>query len=363
MKMIKVFVNDDQFDVHKVYDEDLAYILDQDKIYLRKKIGIVDAVVPVNKMQLFNTGKKIKPKAKLNIPKIQKEDFATIFQFFKKVYQTNKSESIVRIYHDEKTNKFHYYCMEQYATSTMLKTKKINMQDEIVKKYNHIGDLHSHGNMSAFHSHTDISDEDKFTGIHFTIGNVLSDDFTVSVEISVNGFRISVDPMDYIENLQKSKKESCYNFNQTNIIIDEEKIQNWLSKIQTKPPKQKFYYHSKTNQNKINKYLNDRFNSNFFTCEQCQRNYIITPINYCEFCNRNPKNEQYLMMRQDELVDNFVLNDDDYDNDNYDDCDYNDIDWMDDEDKEKINNAIQFILEKIGFMNLIKVVWNILNKK
>ena len=65
-----------------------------------------------------------------------------------------------------------------------------------------IGTVHSHAGMSAFHSGVDDADEKTFDGLHITLGNMNDDDISISASIVANGYRVIVDPTEYVNNLE-----------------------------------------------------------------------------------------------------------------------------------------------------------------
>jgi len=64
-----------------------------------------------------------------------------------------------------------------------------------------IGSIHSHGNMSAFHSTIDHMDEAHFDGLHITIGDVDDQFISISASVMANGYRFMVSPTEYIDGL------------------------------------------------------------------------------------------------------------------------------------------------------------------
>ena len=71
--------------------------------------------------------------------------------------------------------------------------------------YLRVGTIHSHCDFGAFHSGTDINDEADFDGLHVTFGHNNRDIFTISASIVVNNIRKSVEPMDFIEGVEKKE--------------------------------------------------------------------------------------------------------------------------------------------------------------
>jgi len=66
-----------------------------------------------------------------------------------------------------------------------------------------VASVHSHCSFSAFHSGTDIADEEYIEGLHITIGDVDEDHFSLVASIVSNRKRFKVDPLDFISGIDE----------------------------------------------------------------------------------------------------------------------------------------------------------------
>ena len=174
--------------------DDVFYIIGKDGVYLKKSLGIIESVAPVKNISILQA---VTPTAKMNIEKIQGKWFAKIVGFFREVYRQYRSESIVLLFYNSETKHHKIIPPHQKVAGAACDYDK----GITIDGYNMIGTIHSHGSMSAFHSGVDDKDEEHFDGLHITIGNVTDVYPSVSASIVVNGYRIVIDPREYIDNM------------------------------------------------------------------------------------------------------------------------------------------------------------------
>jgi hypothetical protein len=196
--MFKVHINDG---VNEMPSDDVLYIICKDKVYLKKKVGFMESIVPINKISFLSDD--IIPQAKMNIKRISAEDFGKIITFFKKVYQDyNSNEANTVIHFNKKSGKFKVQVPLQKTSSG-----SVAYLNEQIKGYQRIGTIHSHAGMSAFHSGTDDTDEVDFDGLHITVGNMNNDLISISCSIVANGTRFTCDPTNYIDGIKLEEFE------------------------------------------------------------------------------------------------------------------------------------------------------------
>jgi PRTRC genetic system protein A len=210
--MFKIFINNGENDIP---NDDIFYIIGKEGIFIKKSLGLIDSITPVNNISILDN---VKPYVKLNIKKIPSNIFAKSYIFFKIIYEKYKSEAILLLFYNEKTCKYKLIPPKQEISSTLM-TYDRNI---IIENYTMIGDIHSHGNMSAFHSSTDDLDEESFDGLHITIGNITDSHFSISSSIVVNGYRNIVEPLEYINGIIKQDKKIDVNLNILSKIYDYE---------------------------------------------------------------------------------------------------------------------------------------------
>lgn len=175
--------------------DDICYLITKDGILLKKKVGLLESLAPVDKISILGD---LKPTAKLHIEKIPAPIFSKTYSFFKAVYNEHYSECIILLYYNPDTKKYKPYVPNQEVSGASLEYVK----DRTFKNHMLMGSIHSHASMSAFHSGVDKDDEVHWDGLHITLGKMNQDVLDISASIVANGSRFIVDPMEYIENLE-----------------------------------------------------------------------------------------------------------------------------------------------------------------
>jgi len=102
------------------------------------------------------------------------------------------------LFYNQETKQYKIVCPHQKVSAAGAEYNK----GMTVTGWDMIGTIHSHASMSAFHSGIDDKDEESFDGLHITFGNMRDDDISISASIVANGFRVIVDPRDYINQLE-----------------------------------------------------------------------------------------------------------------------------------------------------------------
>jgi len=217
-EMFNVYLNNGE----QIPDEQACYIIAKDGIYLKKNLGIIESVIKVNKISFLEA---LKEQAQLNINKLPAKSCGQIQKFFKDIcIKYHGSEAIVLLYYNQKTGNYRIIAPTQIVSGG---TCDFSREESLaIEGYNLIGDIHSHGSGSAFHSGTDDIDEKTgVDGLHITFGSVSENDISISASITVNGKRFYVEPNEYLEGcLCKSNKEIQ---NETRIfkLIDEKLVE------------------------------------------------------------------------------------------------------------------------------------------
>jgi len=192
--MFKIHINDG---TQPLPEDDIYYIVAKEGIFLKKSMGIMDSIAPVENISILES---IQAAAKMNIKKIPGGQFARVVAFFRQVYQDFYGESIVLLFYDEKRRVYKIVPPHQKVTGAACDYNK----GMTIEGMSMIGTIHSHASMSAFHSGTDDKDEEHFDGLHITIGNVNQEDVSITASIVANGHRFVVEPEDYVERLVKT---------------------------------------------------------------------------------------------------------------------------------------------------------------
>lgn len=189
--MFKIHVSDGQ---NPMPEDDIFYIIGKEGIFLKKKLGVMESLAPVKNISILES---VSASATMHIPKIPGPTTAKIIEFFKAVYKEHRSESVILVFYNEITKKFKMVAPRQKVTAAAIDYNRGLTMDGMAM----IGTFHCHASMSAFHSGTDDDDEKHFDGLHITIGDADEEFVSISASIVANGYRVMVDPNDYMEKL------------------------------------------------------------------------------------------------------------------------------------------------------------------
>lgn len=179
------------FDVHvmkkgtELPKEGTYYVVGKDKLYLHKDTGIVRALVEVDKISILEDPE---PYVELQLPKLPPDIIYRSRKFFAAVLKEHRGESAVVIHYNPQTQQYYLHCPEQSVTYSSV---NYDLEDRF-EDYQLVGTIHSHCDFNAFHSGTDIHDEEDQDGLHITLGHVNSENFSASGSLVVNGTRFSV---------------------------------------------------------------------------------------------------------------------------------------------------------------------------
>jgi hypothetical protein len=180
------------YEGNELPEDEICYLIAKQGIFLKKKVGLVESLTKVDKISILN---ELKPWAKMSLPKISGPQMGKIISFFKAVVAEFSGEANVFLYYNEAENKYALAIPKQEVSGAAC-----DYEEAVgIPGYDLVGTIHSHARMSAFHSGTDDKDEKHFDGLHITIGQLTDDYPSISASIVVNGFRVIVDPCDYID--------------------------------------------------------------------------------------------------------------------------------------------------------------------
>lgn len=118
--------------------------------------------------------------------------------FFRWTYERpgGKDEALVYLYYNETSKDWLIWAPPQKGLGMTVKAlpEHENMkQEEEFKGFMRVGTAHHHCNMKAFASGTDIQDEEKFNGLHITVGELESAKLDLHARSIFNGNKFEVD--------------------------------------------------------------------------------------------------------------------------------------------------------------------------
>lgn len=187
--MFTVHLNDGEKEFPK---DDIFYVIGQNGIHLRKKVGLIDSLAPVDRISIL---KPVDTYASMDIKPMPIRIVAHVLGFFRKVYEEYRSEAVIILHYNEKNGNYKIEVPPQKVGAGS--AEYVGAQK--YQGYTRIGTIHSHAAMGAFHSGTDNHDEEHFDGLHITFGNMGTTEFSISASIVSNGMRIIIEPEDYLD--------------------------------------------------------------------------------------------------------------------------------------------------------------------
>lgn len=192
------------------------YVLTKTGLYLHKETKAGAALVPASGVPWL---REPTMEFRLKLPKIPGRIIGQALTFFRKVFQAYKSEAYVTLLYSPKLNQYRLWCPTQKVSAgrvnydrddqvppagrnfkvvgaginvTRQENSNVSIRDDI--DWQMVGTIHSHCDFSAFHSGTDVGDEDTFDGIHITLGHVNHPQFSMEASISINKQREKLEP-------------------------------------------------------------------------------------------------------------------------------------------------------------------------
>lgn len=220
--MFNIYIMNKDSEIPK---DDICYLIGKDGVYIKKKVGLVSSIVKLNGISFLE---KIDESIEFNVEKIPEVLFRKILSFFKEVYDKYRAEVAAIIFYNPISKKYKIKIPSQEVSGASVSNYEIIPN---FANYIKVGTIHSHANMSAFHSTTDINDESNFDGFHFTIGHIkdLERNYCdIVCSLVSNGRRIQTDPSKYIEGIIKKE--------------DKNVVEKASSYIYVSPKKDNLYY-------------------------------------------------------------------------------------------------------------------------
>jgi len=217
--------------------EGTYFLVSGNGLWMHKDTGIIRAFIPVDNISVLRE-LDAETQICMNMPKLPAIHVYKIKKFFQEVVSIHRAEANIVLYYNKQTGDFKVQISDQSVSHGGVRYKRIGLShtDEMAQ-YLRVGTIHSHCDFGAFHSTTDIGDEEDFNGLHCTFGHNDKDEFTITASIVVNGNRLSVDPMTVLEGVQplgESLWSDCYALlpPEPNLIAEwENEKSEWLSHV------------------------------------------------------------------------------------------------------------------------------------
>jgi len=108
-----------------------------------------------------------KQSLELLLPPIKWREFLTLLKFFRDISTRLHAESIILVYYNPEDGTYFFDPPEQTVMSVGIDYEGQPSPDG----FYHVGDIHSHNDISAYHSDIDDEDEWKTEGLHIVVGH------------------------------------------------------------------------------------------------------------------------------------------------------------------------------------------------
>jgi PRTRC genetic system protein A len=208
--MFPVYVYEEGMDLPK---EGTYYVVAGNGAWLHKDTGIVRCFVPVEQISIL-PDIVAETELQCNLPKIPARTVWRVKNFFHRVVEKHRAEAEINLYYNKTTQDYKVHIPEQIVSHGGVQYKRVGMTHvEGMEDYLRVGTIHSHCDFGAFHSGTDVHDENDFDGLHVTFGHNDQTVFTISASVVVNGERTKIDPLTVLEGIIPCGKEEWYTFN------------------------------------------------------------------------------------------------------------------------------------------------------
>ncbi len=230
-----------------IYEQDMVlpqqgtyYIVAGNGIWLHKDTGVVGALIQVKTVSILDD-LKAETFVTCNLPKIPEKHILKIKEFFRQVVEEYHSESEINLYYSKEKNDFKIHVPHQTVSHGGVHyTRSALTHIEEMSDYLRVGTIHSHCDFGAFHSGTDVDDEQDFDGLHVTFGHNDKAEFTISASVVVNGNRTKINPLNVLEGINHLNND--YYSLTSNDLEPEwlEQINCWMKMVSSRsgsPPK------------------------------------------------------------------------------------------------------------------------------
>ena len=188
-------------------EEGTYFLVAGNGIWLHKDMPNFRGFVPVENISLLQD-LDAENKAQSKLPKLPSHHVWRIKHFFKEVVRVHHAEACTVLYYNRDKNDWKIHIPKQHVSHGGVSYKKVGATHlEGMEGYIPVGTIHSHCDFGAFHSGTDVGDEEHWDGLHVTFGHNDKDDFTISATFVMNGHRFKVNPEDVLEGISRAGAE------------------------------------------------------------------------------------------------------------------------------------------------------------
>ncbi|CAE7860211.1 unnamed protein product [Symbiodinium microadriaticum] len=217
--------------------EGTYFLVSGNGLWMHKDTGIVRAFVPVQNISVLPDLESTS-QVGMNMPKLPAKHVYKIKKFFQEVVDRYHAESATILYYNKKTGDFKVQITDQNVSHGGVAYRRVGTTHlEGYEDYLRVGTIHSHCDFNAFHSGTDIGDEEDFDGLHCTFGHNDKRVFSITASIVVNGHRLQVDPSTVLDGIEFERTEFFTLHQPSEETLDEwdRDKDRWLSHVNGRP--------------------------------------------------------------------------------------------------------------------------------
>ncbi len=153
------------------------------------------------------------PACRSRYPQINAAALEHVVGFFRQVFLRHGAEAIVLLYWNTQRQRYRLRVPLQEATvweSTAGYRSPMNVRYQtpldVPPHELLVGDIHSHGDLSAYASHMDQHDEVHRDGLHAVVGHVDRERPEFHVDFSVDSTRFSFRPVDFFRGFRQARR-------------------------------------------------------------------------------------------------------------------------------------------------------------
>jgi len=153
------------------------------------------------------------PLCRSRYPKVGRAALEFVVGFFEQVFRLHGAEAIVLLYWDTRRKRYRLYVPKQEATvweSNSGHRSPLNVKYQtpldVPTHQLLVGDIHCHGDLSAYASHTDQYDEAYRDGLHAVVGCVDRDVPEFYVDFVVDSTRFKFRPEHFFRGFRQARR-------------------------------------------------------------------------------------------------------------------------------------------------------------
>ena len=185
------------------FDKPVAYVLQRDGLWERRTNSLGTFCRHMAEAHIPGLPAFLEESCELNVPRMPTSILWETIAFFRKVYFSLGTESIVRVIYDKRRQNYSTECPKQMVSPTRVSFEKAPLPRYKIL----VAEIHSHAGFSADFSGTDDEDElgDRFYGVVGCLREAMPD---ISFRMSVGGDKMRV-PLGSLFALEDDPMFSC----------------------------------------------------------------------------------------------------------------------------------------------------------